>query len=385
MNLLHVINTCDPSTGGPIEGIKQFYKNFKINGIKPEILCSDSPKQKFNNHTDLPKIHALGPGKFKFAYNPKLKNWLNKNIKNYDHVIVHGIWQYHNYAVWKIAKKFKKPYYIFPHGMLDPWFDKSSFIKKIKKFIYWKFIQSKILQGAESLLFTSIDDKYLSRQSYKSYNFKEKVVGYGIAGNPNKFTNKNNLFLKNYPGLKSKKIILFFGRIDEKKGVDLLIKAFKRLHKIRPNLHLVIAGPYQPKYVNFLKKTLLQKSDIIKNSITWTGALYDKLKWDTLNTCHFFCLPSHQENFGISIVEAMSCKKPVIITNKVNIYRAINKYKAGYVSNDDEEGIFLSLKKITNLNYVDYQRKSENAYHCYKKNFYSINTSKKLINLLKKY
>ena len=81
----------------------------------------------------------------------------------------------------------------------------------------------------------------------------------------------------------------------------------------------------------------------------------------------------------------MSCKKPVIITNKVNIYRAINKYKAGYVSNDDEEGIFLSLKKITNLNYVDYQRKSENAYHCYKKNFYSINTSKKLINLLKKY
>ena len=107
MKLLHVISTCDPAAGGPIEGVKQFYKQFKKSGITPEILCSDDPKKQFNKNKDLPKIHALGPSKFSYYYNPALKNWLYKNIDNYDCVIIHGVWQYHNYAVWSVAKKKK--------------------------------------------------------------------------------------------------------------------------------------------------------------------------------------------------------------------------------------------------------------------------------------
>ena len=59
--------------------------------------------------------------------------WLDKNINRYDLIIVNGIWQYHNYAVWKVAKKFNKPYYVFTHGMLDPWFKKNYFLNTLKK------------------------------------------------------------------------------------------------------------------------------------------------------------------------------------------------------------------------------------------------------------
>ena len=57
------------------------------------------------------------------------------NIKNYDYVIIDGIWQFHNYAVYKNAMKFNIPYFVFPHGMLDPWFNENYFLKKSKKYI----------------------------------------------------------------------------------------------------------------------------------------------------------------------------------------------------------------------------------------------------------
>ena len=84
------------------------------------------------------------------------------------------------------------------------------------------------------------------------------------------------------------------------------------------------------------------------------------------------------------MAEALASKKPVLITNKVNIYRDIKKYKSGFISNDDYEGVILSLKKIMNLKKNDYREMSYNAYQCYKDNFNSINTSKKLINFIKR-
>ena len=384
MKLLHVIPTCDPASGGPIEGVKQFYKEFKKSGITPEILCSDDPKKQFNKHKDLPKIHALGPSKFSYYYNPALKNWLYKNIDNYDCVIIHGVWQYHNYAVWSVAKKKKIPYYIFYHGMLDPWFKKKYPFKHLKKKLYWYLIQYKIIKEAKSVLFTTLEEKFLARKSFSPYKAKEKVVGYGISGNPYPYNLKDNLFFKKYPKLKEKKIIFFLGRVHPKKGVDLLIDAFEKVYKKNSKFHLIIAGPYEKKYYNFLNETFIKSSNKFKDSITWMGPIYNKLKWDTLNSCYFFCLPSHQENFGISVAEALASKKPVLITNKVNIYRDIKKYKSGFVSNDDYEGVILSLKKIMNLKKNDYREMSHNAYQCYKDNFNSINTSKKLINFIKR-
>ena len=99
MKILHVIPTCDPKSGGPIEGVKQFYKYYKKNGIKSEILCSDSPRNSFLKNKNLPKVYAVGPAKFDYGYNPNLISWLNKNIHKYKCIIINGIWYYHNYAV----------------------------------------------------------------------------------------------------------------------------------------------------------------------------------------------------------------------------------------------------------------------------------------------
>ena len=381
MKILHVITTCEPKKGGPIEGIKQFYNYYKEFGIDAHILCSAIKNSKWLKDKRLPKAFATGPKKFNYAYNPQMLTWLNKNINKYDAIIVNGIWQYHNYAVWKTAKKFNKPYYVFTRGMLDPWFKENYFLKHIKKVIYWNILQHKILKDAKSILYTSSEEKRLAKKSFYPFNVKEKVIGYGIKGNLFNINRNNNSFFKRFPETKNKKIILFFGRVHEKKGLDILIKCFIKTFNKNTNFHLVIAGPYNKG--NFKELNGLIKNPQIKKSITWTGPLFDKLKWDTYTSSDIFCLPSHQENFGISVAEAMSCKKPVIITNKINIWKIIKNNSAGFVSNDTFSSFYLSFKKYLKLNKIEYKKYTKNCYNCFLKNFYMRPIAKKFVNYLK--
>ena len=66
--------------------------------------------------------------------------------------------------------------------------------------------------------------------------------------------------------------------------------------------------------------------------------LAGNLKWGAFSAADAFILPSHQENFGIAVVEALACGTPVLISNKVNIWREIVADEAGYVENDDLAG-----------------------------------------------
>ena len=258
MKLLHVIASCNPRGGGPIEGIKQLYKYYKKNGVKTEILSADDPKETFLKDKFLPKVHALGKGYLKYKFNPKIKIWLSDNIKNYDYVIIDGIWQYHDYITWKVAKNKNVPYYIFTHGMLDPWFNKKYPLKYLKKIIYWHLFQYKILKDARKVLFTTKEEEKLAKTSFKPYTVKSKVVGYGTEGNPYLFSNKN-IFVRKYKSLRNKKKLLFLGRIAEKKGLDILINAFNKSKDL--NMHLVLAGNCNNDYAKKIKTLIKKKTN----------------------------------------------------------------------------------------------------------------------------
>lgn len=364
IKILHVINSCNPIDGGPIEGVKQFSKEYINHDINVEILCSDKKNSQFLKTNNLPRVHAIGPGLFKYNYNYRMIPWLKKNIHRFDFLIINGIWQYHNYAVWKVAKLFNKEYFIFTHGMLDPWFNKKYPFKYFKKIIYWYLIQYKILKDAKKILFTSKLENFLASKSFPNIDLKKKTIGYGIKGNP--FINfKKNFFLKKFPFLEKKTFILYLGRIAEKKGLDILISAFNKFKE--KNIYLIIAGDYQ----NYYGKKIFNITKKQKNKkILWVGALYNRIKWDAYRSASLFCLPSHQENFGISIVEALSSKVPVLITNKVNIHSIIKKYNCGFVSNDNLIGINNSLNKWLRIkNSKTNQIMKYNAFNCFQKNF----------------
>jgi glycosyltransferase involved in cell wall biosynthesis len=334
MRLLRSIHTVNPALGGPIESIRQSSAALSRRGHKVEIASLDAPDDPWVRDAPVP-IHALGPGLGSYGFAPRFSNWIKKRRGDYEAVIVHGLWQYSSFGVWRALAGTGTPYFVFAHGMLDPWFKRTYPLKHIKKLVYWPLGEYRVLRDAAAVLFTSEEERRLARESFRLYRCKETVVNYGTAAPPNLEVAREKFF-EAFPPLREKRFFLFLGRLHEKKGCDLLIDAFLQLRNSTgaPN-HLVVAGPSSDDgYLRRLQQLAAPAAD----SVLFAGMLTGDLKWGAFSAAEAFVLPSHQENFGIAIAEALACGTPVLISNKVNIWREIESDGAGYVGNDDLAG-----------------------------------------------
>ncbi|MDE1191347.1 MAG: glycosyltransferase [Arachidicoccus sp.] len=360
----------NPESGGVckairdiIFGMSELYKN-----CENDVVCVDNPESSFIKNDSI-NIIALGPKKTSWSYCSSLLPWLVTNYRKYDKVIVHGLWQYQSYAIYKAWKKYKFNYFVMPHGMLDPYFQKAKGrkIKALRNSLLWHVVEHKLINNAKGLLFTCEEEMLLAKTTFDNYKpAKEIIIGLGIH-NPPAFSEKFKLAFKlKVNGWDGKPFWLFLSRIHPKKGVDILINAYLNLLKETKTLpQLIIAGPgLNTEYGNELI-ALAQKN----SNILFPGMLSGDDKWGAFYESELFILPSHQENFGIAIVEAMACAKPVIITNKVNIWREINKYECGYVGNDDYHELLFLLKKWHTMNTNEKNELSQNAQETFYKLF----------------
>ncbi len=342
MRLLHIIPSVNPQGGGPMEGVRQRGLRLRELGHSVEVLTLDDPQAAFVNSFPLP-VHAMGPGKGSYQYSAKLQPWLLAHARSYDAIVVNGIWQYHSFGAWRALARMGVPYFVFTHGMLDPWFKRSYPLKHLKKWLYWPWGDYRVLRDAQAVLFTSEDERVLARQSFWLYRAREAVVSYGTKSPPTHAAQLRAQFLAAHPDLQGKRVLLFLSRIQEKKGCDLLIEAFAKVADQDPTLHLLMAGPDQTGWVAELKA--LAQARGVANRISWPGMLQGDMKWGAFYSAEAFVLPSHQENFGIAVAEAMGCGLPVLISDKVNIWREIQADGAGIVNSDTVEGTVQTLKQ----------------------------------------
>ena len=378
MKILRIISSIDPKGGGPIEGAKKIDIELKNMGHHIEVISLDKPGHDFISLYPAP-VHAIGPSKTSYKYNSKLVDWLNENQHKYDAVIVNGIWQYHSFAAWRSLSS-KTPYFVFTHGMLDPWFKKTYPLKHLKKWIYWPWAEYRVLRDAQAVIFTCEEERLLARKSFWLYKAKESVTSYGTSNPPQNNSALSTKFLDKYPELKNKRIVLFLSRIHEKKGCDLLLEAFGAIAKSDTSLHLVMAGPDQTGWASTLQ-SLAEKLGI-SHRITWPGMLQGDDKWGAYYSAEVFCLPSHQENFGIVVAEALACGRPVLISDKVNIWREIEADAAGFVDNDTVEGTLRNLHRWLALSAQDYQKMSTKAESCFTQRFHIRSAAERLIEII---
>ena len=348
----------DPATGGPCQGIRNSIPELKKLSVRNEVVCLDDPTADFLSDATF-LIHAIGKGKGPWQYNPKLIPWLLKNLHRFDVVIMHGLWLYPSYAITKSIKIFKNQrnkegqifhvpkIFIMPHGMLDPYFqhDRSRRLKAIRNKYYWKFVEGNVVNNADALLFTCEEELILARKPFRPYSPKKEInVGYGIKKPPAHTLKMKQTFFKLCLGLNGSPYFLFLSRIHEKKGADLLINAYgiqlKKINKGGEQFpKLVIAGPGTDSSYGLKLQQLVKKDPVLTENIFFPGLILGDAKWGAYYGCEAFILPSHQENFGIVVVEAIACSKPVLISNKVNIWQEINNAGAGIVKDDSLEGI----------------------------------------------
>ncbi len=366
MRILHVIRSVDPAGGGPIEGVTQLAVRAREEGHHVEIASLDPPESRFGGTTRTP-VHRLGPGFGKYGYNGLLVRWVKQNAPYFDIVVVNGIWQYHSFAVWRVLRRSNIPYVVFTHGMLDPWFKRRYPLKHLKKWLYWPWGEYRVLRDAAAVIFTSADERILARQSFWLYRAHEVVVDYGTIRPPDDHSEQELAMRVAFPALLGKRIALFLGRIHMKKACDLVIAAFARELAVDPSWHLVMAGPDHTNWRPELEDLARKKG--VADRITWTGAVTGPLKWGLLRAAEVFVLPSHQENFGIAVAEAIGCGVPVLISNKVNIWREIEGEGGGLVAADTIEGLSEIVRQWVSL--TDDQRltMSDNARRCFERHF----------------
>jgi glycosyltransferase involved in cell wall biosynthesis len=400
MKVLRIIGSMDPSSGGPCQGIRNAGSELHTLGIDTEVVCLNSPDAAFLGMDPFP-VHALGPAKKPWNYAPKLIPWLLENLGRFDVVIVHGLWLYLSYASVKALRTFatnprrtpvKLPkLFLMPHGMLDPYFQKAGErkLKAIRNWIYWKLIESRVVKQADGILFTCQAELELARIAFRPYQPKQEInIGYGIVTPPPFKTAMRTAFLKKCPGLERKPYLLFLSRIHPKKGIDLLIEAYKNIRERQEFLgidipQLVIAGPkLETAYGQKIQK-IIQDDPMLREHIFLPGMLTGDAKWGAFYDCEAFVLPSHQENFGISVVEALACGKPVLISDQVNIWHEIKATRCGIVAPDTLFGTQQTLMNWMNLFDMEREEMGNKARSTFEKEFSIGPAAKRLSDVLK--
>jgi glycosyltransferase involved in cell wall biosynthesis len=376
MKILHVIPSLAPASGGPAEALRQLVSAYPELGVEAEIVCQDSPDSpwiaSFAAH-----VHALGKGYGTYGYSPLLRNWLKRNVTRFDGIVAHAMWMYSSLAAARAARG-RVPYAVFPHGMLDPWFRRRYPLKHLKKCLYWP-MQYPVLRDAKRVLFTSKLECELAPQSFSPNQWKSLVVPYGTNGPPADESAQQLAFQKLLPQMNGGRFLLFLSRIHEKKGCDLLIEAFASLTAEQRDVYLVIAGPDKDGLQCKLA-TLAQRLGVAER-IYWPGLLTGDAKWGALRACEAMILPSHQENFGVVVAEALACSRPALISNQVNLWPQIEEDQSGLVEPDTLDGTRSLLTRWFGLSEKEKSAMGERAFESFQSRYSMRNCAVAIRNL----
>ena len=345
MSIVQLTHSLDPRTGGVAKAVCDLSDAFKNKNVENFVFDNPSSKQ--------------------------LNPLLGANL-----VIAHGLWQWPGSSALSFKRKYDIPYIVFPHGMLDPWFKENYPLKHLKKQLYWFWKQSNIMKNASAVCFTTEEEKRLSSKTFWPFDCKQIVTGLGVGDPPAGEVKQNALFKNKFTSIKGKKLLLYMSRIHPKKGLDLLLSSFVKQAKVEHAL--IIAGPInnQCGYTQKLFRTYNSTRGVL-----WAGMLEGDLKWGALRSADAMILPSHQENYGMVVAEACSVGTPVLITNKVNLYREILQYDAGFVDNDSQEGVDNLINKWIS---GKVQYKKLHAINCFKEKLHIYSTAEKIIDIANK-
>lgn len=353
MKILHIIPSYYPAFkyGGPVESVHLLNKALVKAGIAVSVLTTNAGLED-NENVKIYQWESIKGVQVKrfpyyfyehYTFSPQLFLAALREAKNYDLIHITAFWNFPVLAGSLASLLNKKPYIISPRGML---YDEAINLKsKTIKQIYFNLSGKHYLKKVNAIHFTSEDEQDNVANIFKIFS-RSFVVPNGLDLSKYSKLPDKGLFIRKYPVLQDKKYILFLGRINKKKGIDLLLQSFYSLSKEDERLMLVIAGPdndgYKKNIENEIKKSNLAEKVLFTNLLTGDEKLQSYVDAEV------FVLPSYSENFGMSVVEAMICGIPVIVSNKVGISNEIKKYNAGVVTFLNKNDLTVALKNVIN-------------------------------------
>jgi len=273
-----------------------------------------------------------------WGFSPGLWTRMAREVNRADVILVHAHYQFANWGGAKLARRSGKPYVIFAHGSLH--FQGISHKSARLKQLYLTLMERINFQNALFIVFNAPEEKDASM-----FGELGKVIPSGI--DPASFATMPlpGYFRELYPQLQDKPFILFLGRLDiQQKGLDLLIPAFGQLRRVCPGVHLVLAGPDEDEGGRLIRHLALQHE--VEDAVTLTGLISGQAKLAALQDADLFVLPSRFEGLSIALLEALYSGLPVVVTDRVGLWREVEKNRCGLVVPYDEDSLAGALKRM---------------------------------------
>lgn len=274
-------------------------------------------------------------------------DYLRQHIHEYDVVHCHGIWHFGSVAPFLF--KNNTPKAITIHGLLDKWAIHHGYWKKK---LFGLLFQKRFLKKAQLIQINNHDELNDLRQFLGFQHPNVAIIPNGmqldeLAQLPPKGTFRSQF---NLPA--DKKLVLFMGRLNIKKGLDLLLPAFKKYTETHNDTLLILAGPddgYQAETERFIAEHHLQDKMIM------VGMLTGEAKKAALSDADIFTLPSYSEGFSIAALEAMTAGVPSLVSDRIGFDGTVAKYNAAHEAPLTVEGVYEGL--VTMLQNPKYGQK----------------------------
>jgi glycosyltransferase involved in cell wall biosynthesis len=337
MRVLHVIPSISNADGGPSHILALIEQELCAEGVSVTTLTTDDdgPGCRLEVGARPAEVHGAKRVYCKkwfdfYKVAPGIIPWLWYHVRAFDLVHIHSLFSFASVVAGLVAHVRGVPYVVRPLGTLNQYG-----VEQRRPWLKWlslALLEARILSRAAAVHFTSEREW----EETKTLNLELKGVVIPLAVKTEE-RGDTKWLLQNYPILADCRIILYLSRLDPKKNLEGLLRAFAFIRAQQDNVVLLIGGDGQPEYVSGLKR--LSGTLGIAPHIVWLGDVRGAHKSAAHSAAQIFVLPSFSENFGIAAAEAMLAGLPCVLGRGIAIAEQVQKAGAGIVVSPEPDAI----------------------------------------------
>lgn len=338
LRVLHIIPSLSPERGGPSAALPLMARALVTHGVEVTVVTTDDDGPVRRRHDVRLGEPLTCEDGATYLYFPRqlsfytvswpLRQWLSKHIREFDVVHIHALFSFSSTVAARLARRAGVPYVIRPLGVLNRWGIANR--RRVLKQFSLRYVELPILCHAAAIHYTSRREQEEAAAAHPVISgLRAEVIPLPIEIHPPSKNVAVADFLAGWPMGGGRQVILFLSRIDEKKGLDLLLPAFAQVQQSIPEALLVIAGSGNPEYIKRLHEQAAELK--IAEQIVWTGFLEGAAKSAAFAASTVFVLPSYSENFGIAAAEALAAGVACVLSENVAVAEKLEHAAAGVV------------------------------------------------------
>lgn len=352
MRVLQVVPTLATRTGGPAAVVVGSSLALERVGVESHIFSTNLAEAVFSKQHSPVSPDELPPGAdalevrlfpaswpYRLAFSPTLYRAIRREVGRYDAVHIHSLFLFPQFAAFRESLRQGVPYVVSPCGALDPYLRARSRTIKAATNVLW---QRRMLERATALHYTTHDEARLVADL--QLRPPAVVIPSGIVWSGFQDVAERGKFRRQYLGDFDGPLVVSLGRVSEKKGLDILIRAFALLLRELPDARLAIVGPDDEGLIPRLQAVAVQEG--VADDVSFIGLLLGDEKRAALADTDVWALPSHTENFGVAVVEALAAGLPTVISPAVNIAGDVAAAGAGIVAQNTAHAFARELLRI---------------------------------------